>query len=384
MISFDMILIGLMLLFGIIYMILIALYTIGWYRLKSFQPNRNLKLNTRASIIIPARNEEANIINLLNDLAFQDVDRDLFEIIVADDQSTDNTVNLVEKFIAEQSEINIQLIQIQNDSERPTYKKHAISMAINKSNGDLIITTDADCRIGPHWLSGILQFYEQEKPKMIIAPVSFHNENSVFEKMQSLEFLSLIAITGGAISIRKPVMCNGANLTYEKKAFYEAGGFDQDSFASGDDVFLLLKMMKRFGNNSIRFLKNLDSIVYTEAQQSIKSFYHQRTRWASKNKGYNLKILFVSFSVYFTNLLMVFGLLYSFFNPAFWATIITATLIKVIIDIPILVGITNFVNRNKILLYAIPLIFFYPFYIVLIGALGIVGSYQWKGRKVIK
>ena len=78
MISFDMILIGLMLLFGIIYMILIALYTIGWYRLKSFQPNRNLKLNTRASIIIPARNEEANIINLLNDLAFQDVDRDLF------------------------------------------------------------------------------------------------------------------------------------------------------------------------------------------------------------------------------------------------------------------------------------------------------------------
>ena len=159
---------------------------------------------------------------------------------------------------------------------------------------------------------------------------------------------------------------------------------DQDSFASGDDVFLLLKMMKRFGNNSIRFLKNLDSIVYTEAQQSIKSFYHQRTRWASKNKGYNLKILFVSFTVYFTNLLMVFGLLYSFFNPAFWGTIITATLIKVIIDIPILVGITNFVNRNKILLYAIPLIFFYPFYIVLIGALGIVGSYQWKGRKVIK
>lgn len=384
MISFDWILIGLMVFFGIIYFTLIISYTVGWFRLKQFYPESNSSINTQASIIIPARNEEKNIINLLEDLSKQNISKDLFEITVADDQSTDNTKPLVENFIRQNPGINIQLIQVENLSEMPTYKKHAISLAIKKSKGDLIITTDADCRMGPNWLPGILKFYEKHRPKMIIGPVSFHNETSIFEKMQSLEFLSLIAITGGAISIGKPVMCNGANLVYEKSAFIEVGGFDQDSFASGDDVFLLLKIASRFGNRSIRFLKSFNSIVYTEAQKSIRRFYHQRTRWASKNKGYDLKILFVSFSVYVTNLMIISAFAYTIFNPGFLNTITLATLIKVLIDIPILIGITNFVKRNNILLYAIPLIFFYPFYIVLIGALGVVGSYQWKGRKVVK
>jgi cellulose synthase/poly-beta-1,6-N-acetylglucosamine synthase-like glycosyltransferase len=352
--------------------------------METYNPGTNNPFNINASIIVPARNEEDNIGLLLEDLAAQDVPTHAFEIIVADDNSSDNTVRIVEQFIKAHPDLDVRLNRVHNQNQVPTYKKHAITTAIADSKGDLIITTDADCRVDSGWLSGIMHFYQENQPKMIIAPVAFHHEQSLFEKMQSLEFLSLIAITGGAIRMGSPVMCNGANLAYEKKAFYETGGFDQDSFASGDDVFLLLKMKKKYGSRSIRFLKYFNSIVFTKAQKSLKSFYHQRTRWASKNKGYDLKILFVSFSVYMINLLLVAGFFHCLFHPGFWKPFLIATLLKAMIDIPILIGITTFVKQIKILLYGFPLIIFYPMYIVFIGAMGIVATYQWKGRKVTK
>jgi cellulose synthase/poly-beta-1,6-N-acetylglucosamine synthase-like glycosyltransferase len=177
-------------------------------------------------------------------------------------------------------------------------------------------------------------------------------------------------------------MCNGANLAYEKEAFYQAGGFGADKFSSGDDVFLLYKIMKMYGNNAVQFLKNYDAITFTEAKKSVKEFIHQRIRWASKNKGYNANILFVSSSVYFINLLVVAGLIVSIFYTEIFKLIIISVLVKTIIEIPILVGISKFVKRKRIFLYSFPLIILYPLYIVLTGALGILGVYTWKGRTI--
>lgn len=177
-------------------------------------------------------------------------------------------------------------------------------------------------------------------------------------------------------------MCNGANLAYEKEAFNEVGGFGSDSFASGDDVFLLLRMKKQFGNKSVRFLKNNKAIVYTEALKSVVGFFHQRTRWASKNKVYDVKILFVSFSVYMANLILFSGLILGFIIPDLMKLVMLAFLIKLLVELPILIGIGNFVKRSRMFLYSFPLIFIYPLYIIITGALGILGNYQWKGRKV--
>jgi cellulose synthase/poly-beta-1,6-N-acetylglucosamine synthase-like glycosyltransferase len=215
-----------------------------------------------------------------------------------------------------------------------------------------------------------------------VGPVSFHHEASIFENMQTMEFLSLIAITGGAIQIGKPLMCNGANLAYEKSAYLQAGGFGDDKFSSGDDVFLMFKIIHLFGNNSVRFLKSYDAITFTEAKKSLKEFIHQRTRWASKNKGYNFKILFVSSSVYFFNLLMTIGMVVCPFHPDLFPYILLALVVKTMIELPILIGISKFVKRYRIFLYSIPMVFLYPVYIVVTGALGILGIYKWKGRTV--
>jgi len=373
----------LMFVFGVVYCFIIAGYTIGWYSLKTYKP-RHDDFQTKASIIIPARNEEQNIENILNDLILQDYPIALYEIFIVNDNSTDNTAAIVERFISLHPQNQIKLINITKDNPNQAYKKKAISLAIDESKGDLIITTDADCRIGKKWLSSFASLYETEKPRMIVGPVCFHNETSFFEKIQTLEFLSLIAITGGAIRIGKPIMCNGANLVYEKKTFLEAGGFGSDAFSSGDDVFLLLKIRKKFGYGSVRFLKNKSAIVFTEAKKSVEDFYHQRTRWASKNKGYDFNILLISFSVYMINLLLVTGLILSAFYTSLFKFIILSFVLKSLIELPILIGIGNFVKRSRMFLYSFPLIFIYPVYIIITGAMGIVSSYNWKGRTIRK
>lgn len=370
-------------LFGVVYGILIGIYSIGWFRLAEYIPVSVIG-KTRVTVIVPSRNEEVNILNLLTDLSKQDYPTGLFEIIVIDDNSSDNTAFIVEYFISQVPERKIRLLKLTEDHPNTAFKKKAISHAIGISSGDLIVTTDADCRVGTKWLGTIVNFYESEKSRMIVGPVSFHNENSVFEKMQTVEFLSLIAITAGAIKTGKPVMCNGANLAYEKSSFYEAGGFGDDLFSSGDDVFLMLKMKKKFGNHSVGFLKNMDAMVYTEAKKNLREFIHQRVRWASKNKGYDLKILAVSFTVYMVNLLIVAGIIVSVFNPEFILAMSLSYLLILLMELPILTGIGIFVKRCRMLLYSLPLVILYPVYIVFTGALGIVANYQWKGRKVRK
>jgi len=372
-----------LIIFGAVYVYLIGLYTVGWFLLKKHNPT-NQSLTTTVSIIVPTRNEENNILNLLSDLINQNYPPVLVEIIVADDNSDDNTFLIVDHFISQHSEWNIKLIRVTEDHPNSAFKKKAISHAILASTGDLIITTDADCRIGINWLKTIIDFYESEKPRMIVGPVSFHNETSFFEKMQTVEFLSLIAITAGAIRMGKPIMCNGANLTYERSAFDEAGGFGNDLFSSGDDVFLLLKMKKKFGSRAVGFLKNLDGMVFTEAKKNLREFFYQRTRWASKNKGYDIEILLVSFTVYMMNLLIVGGLIWSVFNLKLINTMIISYILILMIELPILIGIGIFVRRSRMLMYSLPLVVLYPVYIIFTGAMGIVAGYKWKGRKVKK
>ncbi|RLC26118.1 MAG: hypothetical protein DRH21_03035, partial [Deltaproteobacteria bacterium] len=86
--------------------------------------------------------------------------------------------------------------------------------------------------------------------------------------------------------------------------------------------------------------------------------------------------------VYITNLLLILGIILALFIPAIFKTIVISMIIKMLIDLPILFGITKFVNQRKMMFYAFPLIILYPIYVIITGALGIVGNYQWKGRNI--
>jgi cellulose synthase/poly-beta-1,6-N-acetylglucosamine synthase-like glycosyltransferase len=365
---------------ALLYFSVIVCFTTGWILLD--EPGKSTGLTTSVSLIIPARNEEAAIISCLEDIAVQDYPANLLEVIIVDDNSTDHTGRVVTDFIRLHQGIPLILIKIPDD-QLQTGKKKAIEYAVSHSNGDLIITSDADTRFGPSRISAIAGYYEMSRPKMILAPVSFYHEDSFFSSIQSLEFLGLMGVTGGSSGIGWPVMCNGANLGYERKAFTAVGGYmDNFSYSSGDDAFLMGKIRKQFGAGSVKYLRSSDAIVLTKAQDSFNDFVQQRIRWVSKNKGMkDVRILSVAIITWLFNFSFLAGVIYGFFNPDFFYPLLIVLLGKMGIEFPLLFLTARWFGKTKLLVY-------YPvgqllniFYVVFIGFLGNFVPYTWKGRK---
>lgn len=362
------------------YVVVVITFIWGWYRLKPFQVSAR-QPSTRVSVLVAARNEEATIERTINALLAQDYDKRLVELIIINDHSIDQTATLIGAFAKD----GVKLINLNEAKPLNSYKKKAIQTAIAQAKGDLIITTDADCSMGPNWLKTIVNFYEANDYKMISSPVAYFEEKNIFERAQSLEFSYLIGLGAASIGNHKPSTCNGANLAYERKAFEEVDGFmGIDDLASGDDELLLHKMTEKYGPK-IGFLKNTDAVVYTYAKPNIKAFIQQRKRWASKSTKYKNKgVVLLGLGVWFFNLSILINVVLSICFPFehFWNTLVIQLFAKFFIEMIFLIQITSFFKRKQLLVLLPILNVVHIFYIVYIGIAGNSGKYNWKDRMV--
>jgi len=367
--------------FAALYIALIVTLSYGWFIQRKNMVDKTVSGDTKISVIVPVRNEEINIVQCLNDIINQTYPKTLTEIIIIDDCSTDSTLQKVQNLIEKNSNVNLKLIKL-DGTQGSQGKKLAVSHAVNFSSGELVITTDADCRMNNEWIFTIVAHYEKEQSSMIIAPVCFTKENSIFKKFQSLEFLSLVASTGGSTQLGFPIMCNAANLAFQKKDFVgaeeNANGKD---FSSGDDVFLMMNFKRN--NKKITFLKSNNAVVFTEAKSSIGEFISQRRRWVSKAKGYQSSyVVLIAFIVFSFNFGLFLYLCSAPFNHYFAYISIVFLGIKIVIDLPIMIGITQFFNKQSLLILYLPLQLINCFYVPFITISGLFGKYEWKGRRV--
>ena len=389
------------------YTAIIIYYAIAWLSLPNWQlattqpiPKglADSPITAQLSIIIPARNEEDNIGACIQSILNQSYSKNLYEIIVVNDHSTDATASIVKTF----NEPNIKCIDLINfiGNETNSFKKKGIEVGIAQANGELIITTDADCVAPPNWLQTIAAFYEEKKPDLIVMPVSIFPSPSgeglgvrFIEIFQALDFMTLQGITGSAVHKKIHSMCNGANLAYTKKAFNTVNGFAGiNNIASGDDMMLMHKIYSE-NKKGIVYLKSAAVIVQTKPVKTITEFINQRIRWASKADKYEDKrMLPVLIVVYFFNMLLLilpivailsnFKFLifnFQFSTLQFWFWLL---LFKMVIEIIFLIPIAKFFNKLP-LLFLFPLMQpFHIIYTVIAGWLGKFGRYSWKGRQV--
>ena len=369
------ILLNIILIISALYLVCIFAFTYGLYSLKERFFTFNKKNDLKVSVLIAARNEENNIERLLKSLYNQTFAKDLFEVIIIDDHSKDNTLLIFENFIKENNDINLKIFSADKEG-----KKFAISQALHLAHNDLVIVTDADCVLKTTWIESIVNFYKEKKCKMILAPVLLSPAETFFEKIQVLEHLSLIGSTAGSANIGFPVMCNGANMAYEREAALEVEKFRKDfNIPSGDDMFLMEQFVKNYGHQSVKFLLSKSAIVETKTCKTVSEFFRQRRRWVSKTKAYtSWKILATAFIVLFFNLSIVSLFVSAFFIPALWSLYFLLTLLKFFIDLPLLKNITSFMNQSGLLKWTLPLEFIYPFYAVLTAISGMLINVKWK------
>lgn len=375
----------------IAYSVLIIYYWLAWKSIPDFIPSLTSP-TLRISVIIPARNEEEHIPQLLEALHSQTYPAALVEVIVVDDHSTDQTAVIVQQYAS------VKLIQLKDDDIN-SYKKKAIETGIAAATGEMIVSTDADCLPSPNWLKSIAAFKEENKSALIAAPVvltpslpknqdrlsPLHGEggNNLLSIFQQLDFMVLQGITGAAVYKKKLSMCNGANLAYERKIFYEVNGFAGiDHIASGDDMLLMHKIWKQYPGK-VHYLKSKEAIVTTEPMKTWKTFFNQRIRWASKAKSYDDKRIFaVLLLVYLFNFSFLVLAIAGFFGCWYWYWLAGLWIAKTIIELPFVYAIATFFRKEALVKY---FFFFQPLHImytILSGFFGQFGKYEWKGRKV--
>jgi cellulose synthase/poly-beta-1,6-N-acetylglucosamine synthase-like glycosyltransferase len=358
----------------VLYCILIISFYFAWEKYPAFESS-DTPCNLFVSIIIPSRNEEFNISGILSDLAAQDFDLSGFEIIVVNDHSEDGTI-----FIAEEFNNKFPYMKVIDLPDGSTGKKIAILYAITRAKGELVVTLDADCRLGKSWLSSIVSFYCMYKPKLIIGPLLYNNANSMFEQMQSIEIEGLVASGAGASVMGHAIMCNGANLAFTRDAYWEAVSSLKYETASGDDIFLMLTVKNKWPKE-IRFLKSKKAVVLNNPVRDIKNFIQQRKRWTSKARFYkDADIIATAILVYISNFAIVTTLFSAFFLPELFFLFFILLIVKSLSDLLLLNSFTSSFNRKIKRKYFWIAQLIYPFYIVTMAIYGNTGKFKWKNR----
>jgi len=366
------------------------------------------------SVLIAARDEAVALPQLLADLTAQTLPAVCFEVLIADDHSTDGTGALVRAAAADSS-FRLQLVELQPIQ---TGKKAALTAALAQAGAPWLVCTDADCRLGPGWLAayaGLLDSLpgpslvgrgapnglgtgtlshrggtgegasRQVGPQLdfISGPVLLTGPDTFFQRLLGLEFVGLVGVGGACIGCGAPTMCNGANLAYRRTAFDAINGYAAHAhLASGDDEFLMHQLHAAYPG-TVRFLADSAAVVRTAAPVTVGALLRQRVRWASKWRHYQSPASrCLALLVLGANVALAAGALAALAWPALGPWVGIAWVLKLGADWWLLAPVLRFLGARKWLWQLLPLQLLYAPYALAVGAAGWRGGYRWKGRAV--
>ncbi|MCF7824445.1 MAG: glycosyltransferase [Candidatus Marinimicrobia bacterium] len=324
------------------------------------------------AVIIAARNEEKNLPGLLSDLADQDYPGRL-DIYIADDRSSDSTWSILDAFAKKHAQFHP--LRIHERSERMTPKKNALTQCMKQTTAEFILSTDADCRLGPGWVSSAIASFDEEVG--ILVGYSQVETTNLFSKYQALDFIAVMVANAGMMLQGFVWSGSGQNLAYRRSAFTAIGGFNPVSHKiSGDDVYLVQTIPRKTGLKA-KFVTDKAHFVKTSAMNSIGEFINQRIRWSSNSKGLERSDpLFFGFllSAFLTNILLLALFVSGVWAIGFWLLLGTKFLYEATV---LVLGARKFGYWSLLKWY--PLWFvIQPVYISYVGLMGLLGKFTWK------
>ncbi len=360
--------------FAFTYCLYIFVLILSWFKVKNIKSITSHKEES-FSILIPFRNEEHNLSNIIGDLMNQEFGSSLQNIYLVNDHSLDNSIEEINKL---DHSLPIEIIELKSGEQG---KKAAISKAWKLIESDWIIQLDADVRLTKNWFQELRKKYDSSA-YMNILPIQFHG-SSIIQKLFALEFYSVSMITFATLGMKKPVMANAAHLMYRKD---NLESITQTKIwkktPSGDDIAILQYFFNQEKKISTLLLNEI--VATTEAEPTLSTNLKQRLRWAGKTKSEPLSFSGIN-ALFFllSNLVFIFSCFLLFAeSPIIAKAACVLMLAKTISDLFFFLPVLGFFKKLNWLTYYFILIPIYPIYIVLIGILSIIGKEKWKGREI--
>jgi cellulose synthase/poly-beta-1,6-N-acetylglucosamine synthase-like glycosyltransferase len=326
------------------------------------------------SVVVPFRNEEDHLPGLLEDFTRQSFPVEHLEIIFVDDHSRDGSASILESLKDEN--VHFRYLSLPPGMSG---KKRALSYGISHAEHEWIIQVDADCRVGPGFVSAHMTFLEKHPSDLVAGIVTTgKGKGNFLEIFERLDILGLAGAGAGSFNLGRPMMCSGANLSYSRKLYSETRSFDPETIvASGDDMFMMIGARKL--GKTLSFICDRESIVRTAPQKDLRTLLAQRIRWGSKAGRYKiLDIQLLAFLVSLTNVSILLMPVWIILFSPWWPWLAGAWMLKTLADFMLLFRMTGISGSRSELKMFLPVsLLYYPYFLVtVLGALW--GRSVWK------
>ncbi len=278
--------------FLIVVSIQIAYYLIIFSKFSFSNPQSNTPKNISISVIVCAKNEAENLKLFIPLIANQDYSN--FEIVLVNDASIDNTLNVMEDLANKYD--NIKIVDVENNEAFWANKKYALTLGIKASKYDYLIFTDADCKpVSKHWIKEISSNFSNQKTIVLGYGGYKKIKNSFLNKLIRFETLLTAIQYFSYAKFGLPYMGVGRNLAYRKDEFYNVNGFiDHMDINSGDDDLFINNIAT---NDNTEVCYTPHSFTQSLPKTTFNDWFRQKRRHVSTAKRYKLihKLLLVEF-----------------------------------------------------------------------------------------
>lgn len=335
------------------------------------------------TVIIPARNESANIGACLRSILAQEYPKEKLSIIVVDDQSTDDTAEIVRR-MATTSPFPLTVLRSDEGSPIRSPKMRAMMLGIQHSMSEIIVTTDADCIVRPGWIAALNSYFETNVGVVTgLTVYDLRSEGSrTFNGMQFIDFLSYTAIAAGAIGMGRVLVGNGSNMAFRVRAFDESGGFMSIAHINTGDDSLLAQQIARSGEWSARFAYDEQVEVTTRPVETVNNALHQRMRWVGQTAYYPAYMMFFMIATFVMFVLLAVMIPYSFIE---WTVVPWIALLgKFVIDFVMMDSFTRLTRTHAVMRYYLPMAIVYIPYVLVVTIGGYFFPFTWKDRTMSK
>lgn len=231
---------------------------------EEFDPNAP---QLKASILIPAYNEGKGIEDSI--LSMLELDYQNFEVIVINDGSKDDTLEVARKHEGWHGNILVKVI-----SQRNMGKSNALNYGASVATGDVIICVDGDSKLHPQTLKLGMRHFADPKLASVAGNVKVINRRNMMTNLQALEYIEGLNLVRRAQALMQAVnIVPGPCGFFRKSVILEVGGWDDDTFA--EDCDLTLKVLTK----GYKIDYEPGAISYTEAPEKLLQLLKQRYRW---------------------------------------------------------------------------------------------------------
>lgn len=236
------------------------------------------------SVIICAKNEEENLKNFLPSILEQEYSD--FEIILINDASSDNTLEVMEDF--QKIDPRIKIVDVQNNEAFWANKKYALTLGIKKAKNKHLLFTDADCAPqSKNWIWEMARNFQPGNSIVLGYGGYFQHTGSFLNKLIRFETLLTAIQYFSYARLGSPYMGVGRNLAYTSSQFYELKGFANHLHLRSGDDDLFVNEAATAENTAICF--HPDSITRSVPKNKFSEWFHQKKRHVSVAGNYKAK-----------------------------------------------------------------------------------------------